>query len=99
MFWPRAGQVLVSSIINKSYCAQFEIIINHPYFIIGKTAVFAIPIIQKILTEKQTATEQVTRALVLAPTKELCNQLHRAFVALTVSCSRDVRCVDIASQV
>ena len=59
---------------------------------------FAIPIIQKILMEKQTATEQVTRALVLAPTRELCQQLHKAFVALTVSCSRDICCVDIASQ-
>jgi len=64
----------------------------------GKTAVFAVPIIQKILTEKQSAKEQITRALVLAPTKELCQQLHKTFVALTVSCSRDVRCVDIASQ-
>jgi len=65
----------------------------------GKTAVFAIPIIQKILVEKQSAKEQVTRALVLAPTKELCQQLHKAFVSLTSSCSRDIRCVDIASQV
>lgn len=65
----------------------------------GKTAVFAIPIIQKILIEKQSAKEQVTRALVLAPTKELCQQLHKAFLSLTSSCSRDIRCVDIASQV
>merc|ERR1712136_56080 len=64
----------------------------------GKTAVFAIPIIQKILIEKQSAKEQVTRALVLAPTKELCQQLHKAFLSLTSSCSRDIRCVDIASQ-
>ena len=65
----------------------------------GKTAVFAIPIIQKILIEKQSAKEQVARALVLAPTKELCQQLHKAFHSLTSSCSRDIRCVDIASQV
>ena len=65
----------------------------------GKTAVFAIPIIQKILTEKQSAKEQVTRALVMAPTKELCQQLHKAFLSLASSCSRDIRCVDIASQV
>ena len=65
----------------------------------GKTAVFAIPIVQNILTEKQMAKEQVTRALILAPTKELCQQLYKAFVSLTSSCSRDIRCVDIASQV
>lgn len=65
----------------------------------GKTALFAIPVIQSILTEKQTAKEQATRALVLAPTKELCQQLHKAFTSLTTSCSRDVSCVDIGSQV
>lgn len=65
----------------------------------GKTGLFAVPIIQSILTEKQTAKEQVTRALILAPTKELCQQLHRAFLLLTTSCSRDVTCVDIGSQV
>ena len=65
----------------------------------GKTGLFAIPIIQTILLDKQTAKEQVTRALILAPTKELCQQLHRSFVSLTSSCSRDVTCVDIGSQV
>lgn len=65
----------------------------------GKTAVFAIPIIQNILFEKQTAKEQMTRALVMAPTKELCKQLYIAFQSLTTSCSRDVTCVNVASQV
>ncbi|EFX73929.1 hypothetical protein DAPPUDRAFT_109408 [Daphnia pulex] len=64
----------------------------------GKTAVFAIPIIQNILTEKQTAKEQVTRALILAPTKELCQQLHKAFQSFTTSCSRDVSIVNVGSQ-
>ena len=65
----------------------------------GKTALFAVPIIQSILMEKQTAKEQATRALILAPTKELCQQLHKAFGSLTTSCSRDVSCVDVGSQV
>lgn len=65
----------------------------------GKTAVFAIPIIQSILVEKQTAKEQVIRAMILAPTKELCKQIHKALASLTSSCSRDVSCVDIGSQV
>lgn len=65
----------------------------------GKTAVFAIPIIQNILSIKQTTKEQVTRALVLAPSKELCQQLFKVFQSLTVSCSRDVSCVNVASQV
>jgi ATP-dependent RNA helicase DDX56/DBP9 len=65
----------------------------------GKTAVFAIPIIQNILTEKQTAKDQVTRALILAPTKELCQQLYKAFLSFTTSCSRDVSIVNVGSQV
>jgi len=64
----------------------------------GKTALFAIPIIQNILVQKQTAKEQVTRALILAPTKELCQQLYKAFVSLTTSCSRDISIVDVGSQ-
>lgn len=41
----------------------------------GKTAAFAIPVIQKILNSKMNATEQVVSALILAPSKELCQQV------------------------
>ncbi|XP_077992489.1 putative ATP-dependent RNA helicase DDX56 [Glandiceps talaboti] len=65
----------------------------------GKTAAFAIPLIQRILTSKQNAREQCVRALVLAPSKELSNQAFKYILDLTSSCSRDVKCVDVSGQV
>ncbi|XP_008478612.2 probable ATP-dependent RNA helicase DDX56 [Diaphorina citri] len=65
----------------------------------GKTGAFAIPMIQKIINLKQTAQVQETKALVLSPSKELCNQLHKNIQELTMKCSRDVKCVDISEQV
>ena len=41
----------------------------------GKTAAFSIPVIQKILNSKQTDNQQCIKALILAPSKELCNQV------------------------
>ncbi|CAH0558745.1 unnamed protein product [Brassicogethes aeneus] len=65
----------------------------------GKTAAFSIPVIQKILNFKETAKHQEIKALVLAPTKELCHQICSVIKDLTIKCSREVRCVDIAPQV
>lgn len=67
----------------------------------GKTAAFAIPVIQKILKMKKEAsvTEQLITALVLAPSKELCQQIKGSFDDLTVKCQRDVRSIDLASTV
>lgn len=42
----------------------------------GKTAAFAIPVIQKVLNSKASATQQQTSALILAPSKELCRQVR-----------------------
>lgn len=41
----------------------------------GKTAAFSIPTIQKILRSKINATEQSISTLVIAPSKELCQQV------------------------
>lgn len=65
----------------------------------GKTAAFAIPVIQKILNSKQAVTHQEVKALILAPSKELCNQICKVIKDLTIKCSREVRCLDISSQV
>lgn len=40
--------------------------------------------------------DQVIRALILAPSKELCSQIHKNFSELTVKCSREVTCIDIS---
>lgn len=65
----------------------------------GKTAAFAIPVIQKILNSKQTATRQEIKSLILAPSKELCHQITNVIKDLTIKCSREVHCVDISAQV
>ncbi|XP_018322248.1 probable ATP-dependent RNA helicase DDX56 [Agrilus planipennis] len=65
----------------------------------GKTAAFAIPAIQKILNIKQTKYYQETRILILAPSKELCNQIFNVIKDLTDKCSRDVHCIDISPKV
>lgn len=65
----------------------------------GKTASFSIPIIQKILNSKDSAKEQITTALILAPSKELCTQIRRVIDDLTTKCSKIIRCVDLSSKV
>ncbi|XP_060518242.1 probable ATP-dependent RNA helicase DDX56 [Cylas formicarius] len=62
----------------------------------GKTAAFAIPVIQKILNGKQTSMHQETKALILAPSKELCQQICQVIKHLTTKCSREVKCINIA---
>lgn len=63
----------------------------------GKTAAFAIPTIQKILNSKMNATEQLVSTLVLAPSKELCQQIKGVFDELTIKCQRIIRIVDLSS--
>uniref|UniRef100_A0A673N642 Probable ATP-dependent RNA helicase DDX56 n=1 Tax=Sinocyclocheilus rhinocerous TaxID=307959 RepID=A0A673N642_9TELE len=64
----------------------------------GKTAAYAIPLIQRILMSKQTVREQAVRALVLVPTKELGQQVQSMIRQLTAYCSRDVRVADISGK-
>lgn len=65
----------------------------------GKTAAFAIPLIQKILSNKRAQTKQEIKGLIVAPSKELCKQLHDVLTSLTIKCSREVKVVDVSSQV
>ncbi|XP_035247666.1 probable ATP-dependent RNA helicase DDX56 [Anguilla anguilla] len=64
----------------------------------GKTAAYAVPIIQRILTSKQTVREQAVRALILVPTKELGQQVQAMVRQLTAFCARDVRVADISGK-
>lgn len=65
----------------------------------GKTAAFAIPVIQKLLNSKATSKHQDSKVLMLAPSKELCHQICGVIKDLTYNCSREVHCIDIAPQV
>ncbi|TRY73717.1 hypothetical protein TCAL_11091 [Tigriopus californicus] len=62
----------------------------------GKTGAFAIPTLQKILQAKATATQQSVRALMLAPSRELARQIHANVLALSASCGRVIRAVDVS---
>jgi len=65
----------------------------------GKTGAFVIPIIQKVLDCKRIGTgssEQCVRALIMAPTKELCRQIQNVLKDLVSSCGRVVRSVDVS---
>lgn len=64
----------------------------------GKTGAFVIPLIQKILTNKPLQTQQEIKALVLAPSKELCKQIYEVFISLTIKCCREVKIVDVSPQ-
>ncbi|KAM6902259.1 putative ATP-dependent RNA helicase DDX56 [Xenentodon cancila] len=64
----------------------------------GKTAAYAVPVIQRILSSKQSVREQAVRALVLVPTKELGQQVQAMMRQLTAFCSRDVRVADISGK-
>jgi len=63
----------------------------------GKTGAFAIPVIQKILDGKKSASEQSVKALLLAPSRELAGQINQAINDLTRNCGRVVRSVDVST--
>lgn len=46
----------------------------------GKTAAFALPILQRLLTDRRRAPPRGCRALVLSPTRELASQIAQSFV-------------------
>eukprot|EP00062_Callorhinchus_milii_P021348 gi/632977964/ref/XP_007905640.1/ PREDICTED: probable ATP-dependent RNA helicase DDX56 [Callorhinchus milii] len=64
----------------------------------GKTAAYAVPIIEHILNAKKSVNEQIVRALVLVPTKELGQQVQQMIRELTSCCARDIRVADVSGQ-
>ncbi|KAA0203314.1 hypothetical protein HAZT_HAZT010056 [Hyalella azteca] len=54
----------------------------------GKTAAFLVPLMHRMLFSKNTATSQCTRMLVLAPSKELCQQISNMAAQLAIGCSQ-----------
>ncbi|OBZ85075.1 ATP-dependent RNA helicase dbp9, partial [Choanephora cucurbitarum] len=65
----------------------------------GKTATYALPIVQKILTAKQDLeTESVTKALILVPTRELAEQVTNHINKLLVYANQLVKVVNLAGQ-
>ena len=66
----------------------------------GKTAAYALPVLQSILQKKVSLPNQkVVSALVLVPTRELAEQVHKAFSAFSAFCSKEIRCVNLTQRV
>ncbi|KAK2587717.1 hypothetical protein KPH14_003830 [Odynerus spinipes] len=65
----------------------------------GKTAAFAVPLVQKILSNKQTQAKQEIKGLIITPSKELSKQIYEVLIDLTIKCCREVRVIDISPQV
>ncbi|TFY76125.1 hypothetical protein EWM64_g7886, partial [Hericium alpestre] len=68
----------------------------------GKTAAYCVPLVQKVLNAKSSLpaedeNRQVTRALVLVPTKELAEQVMSQLRGLTKYCEGEVSLVNITS--
>ncbi|KAF9006009.1 ATP-dependent RNA helicase dbp9 [Cyathus striatus] len=68
----------------------------------GKTAAYCLPVVQKILSAKngldsEDPKRQVTRALVLVPTRELSEQVTRYLNSLLVYCDKEVIVTNVAS--
>ncbi|XP_065646742.1 probable ATP-dependent RNA helicase DDX56 [Hydra vulgaris] len=62
----------------------------------GKTAAYLIPLIQKILKNKE-SNKPKTISVVLVPSKELCKQSYRNALDLTSYCSKLVSVVDLGN--
>uniref|UniRef100_A0A2K6KMB3 RNA helicase n=1 Tax=Rhinopithecus bieti TaxID=61621 RepID=A0A2K6KMB3_RHIBE len=65
----------------------------------GKTAAYAIPMLQLLLHRKATGpvVEQAVRSLVLVPTKELARQAQSMIQQLATYCARDVRVANVSA--
>ncbi|XP_069317527.1 probable ATP-dependent RNA helicase DDX56 isoform X4 [Eulemur rufifrons] len=65
----------------------------------GKTAAYAIPMLQLLLHRKAVGpvVEQAVRGLVLVPTKELARQAQSMIQQLATYCARDVRVANVSA--
>lgn len=66
----------------------------------GKTAAYVLPIVQAILRRKATSpSKNFISTLVLVPTRELAEQVHRTFVSFSSFCAKEVRSINITQRV
>jgi len=64
----------------------------------GKTGAYIIPLLHKILSMKRLkSVTQSTSALVLTPSRELCNQAYQNITDLMVYCQREIKVVDLTT--
>jgi ATP-dependent RNA helicase DDX56/DBP9 len=64
----------------------------------GKTAAYVLPILQAILRRKNTSPQKSTWTLVLVPTRELADQVYRAFCTFAAYCAKDIQAVNLTQR-
>ncbi|KAK2875214.1 ATP-dependent DNA/RNA helicase [Arthroderma sp. PD_2] len=66
----------------------------------GKTAAYLLPILQKILQKKATdPAHKSISTLILVPTRELAQQVHKTVTAFSEFCSKDIRSGNLTQKV
>ncbi|PKS11960.1 hypothetical protein jhhlp_001256 [Lomentospora prolificans] len=65
----------------------------------GKTAAYLLPVLQAILKRKQTTPTAFTSALILVPTRELADQVHKVIESLAAFCAKDIQAVKLTDKV
>ncbi|KAF3938195.1 hypothetical protein ABW19_dt0202711 [Dactylella cylindrospora] len=67
----------------------------------GKTAAYLLPILHRILASKESAAakDNVTTGLVLVPTRELADQVHKVVEGYAEFCGKQIRAVNIARNI
>ncbi|CAR28122.1 hypothetical protein ZYGR_0N06130 [Zygosaccharomyces rouxii] len=69
----------------------------------GKTLAYLIPVIQTILNYKESLQDEndqnQTLGIVLVPTKELANQVYSVLEKMTLYCSKDIRSLNVSSDI
>ncbi|KAF3026826.1 ATP-dependent DNA/RNA helicase [Neopestalotiopsis sp. 37M] len=65
----------------------------------GKTAAYALPVLEAILKKKKQATTPSTAALFLVPTRELADQVTTVLESFTSFCSKEIQIVKLSDRV
>jgi ATP-dependent RNA helicase DDX56/DBP9 len=66
----------------------------------GKTAAYVLPVLQSLLRRKAgSPTEKSISTLVLVPTRELAEQVHRTFVSFSLFCAKEVRSINVTQRI
>ncbi|MCJ1244522.1 ATP-dependent DNA/RNA helicase [Trapelia coarctata] len=66
----------------------------------GKTAAYVLPILEGILrTKAKTLNSKTTAALVLVPTRELADQVTKAFVAFSAFCAKEISTINLTQKI
>ncbi|CAI4211530.1 unnamed protein product [Parascedosporium putredinis] len=65
----------------------------------GKTAAYLLPVLQAILKRKQTNSAAFTSALILVPTRELADQVHKVIESLAAFCAKDIQAVKLTDKI